>query len=417
MPISSTEYFLIENRLRDENFNDRFDFDERGGNNIFPDVLLDDYQLDDGRYAEFDWSIPNTLGPGLPEMSARDSARLGSGVLIWHIDEEVIRRKFTRDLTLNFINTEPEHLGISLEEADGVRHLIEPFPASLDPGFGSPFDVFGGMVQGVKSPELGNLNITFGPQTNPSTVSYTGLPSNIDISGFRSVTVQPGEPVVDSLVSLDVRFNAVPSGRHTPHTLAGWPRIIGSAAKAGPLVIDLDPAVPGADAVQVTDDGRIYVALASGAGGLAAAMGDSAAGSPAAGDIDGDGIPDLVAVTVRGELHAWRLAQDGSLTALPGWPANLPGRVGATPVLADLNGDGALEVLLGNLNGSGGSQLYAITGNGSHLQGWPVNLEGEAAASAAVLQGVSLAAQAVYVGTLDGKLLAFGNTGKPDVPD
>lgn len=412
VPITSTEYYLIENRLRDENFNDRFDFGERGGNN-FPDILLDDYQLDDGRYAEFDWSIPNTLGLGLPDnMDSTSIARLGSGVLIWHIDEEVIRRKFARDLTLNFVNTESEHLGVALIEADGIRHMIEPFPASLDPGFGSPFDVFGGAVPGVKSLDRGNLNLVFGPRTNPSSRSYTGLPSNIEISGFRSVTVQPGAPVVDSLVAVDVRFNVVRDGRHIPHTLDGWPRITGgTTTKSSPLVINIDPRVPGADVVQATDDGRIYLALASGGGGIAVAMDDSLAGSPAAGDIDGDGFPDLVAATVRGTIYAWRLETGGSLTLLPGWPVRIPGRITATIVLADLNGDGALEVILGNRNGVTGSQLFAIEGDGSHMQGWPVNLDGEVGAGAAVLHGVSLAARALYVGTLDGRLLAFGNSG------
>ncbi|HLA40658.1 MAG TPA: M6 family metalloprotease domain-containing protein, partial [Candidatus Glassbacteria bacterium] len=113
VPISSTEYFLVELRLRDQNFNNKFDYNETGGN-FFPDVMEDDYRLPDGSLAEFDWSIPNVLGPGLPAMSSADSARLGSGVLIWHVDEEVLRENFRSDLTLNYVNTEPQHLGIDL---------------------------------------------------------------------------------------------------------------------------------------------------------------------------------------------------------------------------------------------------------------------------------------------------------------
>ncbi len=413
VPISSTEYYLLENRLRDENFNNSFDFDERGGNNFFPDVLVDDYQMDDGRYAEFDWSIPNTLGPNLPAMSSADSARLGSGILIWHIDEEVLRRNFRDDLTLNFVNTEPQHLGIGLVEADGLNHMLEPFPAALDPGFGSPFDVFGGAVPGVKNIDNDNLNLDFGPYTNPSTVSHTGLPSNIRISGFRSVTVQPDAPVVDSLVALDVQFNAVTGGRHIPHTLSGWPRNLERlTAGSSPLVIDVDPRVSGVDAVQVTDDGRVYVALAAGGGGFAAAADDSVQGSPAAGDIDGDGSPDVVVATSHGSVFAWRLASDGSMTLLPGWPVRLPGRISATPVLADMDGNGALEVLLPNRNGAAGSQLFVLTGDGGHLNGFPVIIEDEAAAPVAVLQDATLAPSAVFVGTLEGKLLAFDSQGR-----
>ena len=413
VPISSTEYFLIENRLRDENFNNKFDYDETDGSNSFPDVMLDDYQLPDGSFAEFDWSIPNLLGPGLPEnMSSEDSARLGSGVLIWHIDEEVIRRNFNPDLTLNFINSDPHHLGIDLEEADGVEHLLATFPATFDPGFGSPFDVFGGGVPGVKTLELGNLNLVFGPYTNPNSSSYTGLPSNIEISGFRSVTVEPGEPVVDSLIAIDIRFNAVPEGEHLSHPLPGWPRNLGTGTlNSSPLVIELDPATPGKDVVQATDNGKVYLAKSSGQVELVVTVPDSILGSPAVGDIFGDGLTNLVVATANGEIWREYIGREPFDVRIL-VPVRLSGRISATPVLADVDGDGALDIIIGNRIPHTGSQLYVINGDGGFVNGFPVNLDGEIEAAVAVLFGVSGNVDMIFAGTLAGSLYAFNAQGE-----
>ena len=412
VPISSTEYFLLENRLRDTNFNGKFDFNETGGN-FFPDIMTDDYRLPDGSFAEFDWSIPNVLAdndttlakvPGAPE-------QLGSGVLIWHIDEEVIRRNFNSDLTLNSVNTVPQHLGVALEEADGIPHMLEAFPATLDPGYGSPFDVFGGGVPGAKSLELGNLNLLFGPYSNPNSTSYTGLPSNIEISGFRSVSVAPGEPLVDSLLALDIRFNSVAQGAHLPHPLSGWPRIIGTGTNgSSPLVIDLDSGAPGSDVVQATDDGRVYVADSRGALTLIAATGDSISGSPAAGDITGDSDPEVVVAGTNGSVYAFTLEGAASFS-LPGFPVHLAGRIGASPVLADVDGDGVLDILIGNRVQHTGSQLYALTGSGRPVSGFPVEVDDEIAAAVAVLHGVSGQAVGIYAGTIAGSLYAFNSQG------
>jgi len=418
VPISSTEYFLIELRLRDENFNNRFDFNEVGGNNFFPDVMVDDYRMPDGRLAEFDYAIPNINGLDKATTAAMDSsqiAQIGSGILIWHIDEEVIRENFTADLVKNWLNTDPYHLGIDLEEADGVAHMLDSYPATLEPGFGSPFDVFGGRVEGVKDETLGNLNLLFGVYTNPNSSSYTGLPSNIEIGGFRSVTVSPGEPVVDSLIAIDIRFNAVPEGEHLPHPLEGWPhRLLTGSLHSSPLVVDLDPGAPGAEAVQVTDDGRVYLAASTGEGRFVAEAGDSVKGSPAVGDITGDGLPELVVASVDGSLRAWHLSLGGPLEAVDGWPLRLGESFRTTPVLADATGDGILDVIIGSSSGSTGSQLYVFNGaTGQSAPGWPVNLDHEVAAAATVELNTAGTAQAIYAGTRAGSLYGFGPAGAP----
>jgi hypothetical protein len=56
---------------------------------------------------------------------------------------------------------------------------------------------------------------------------------------------------------------------------------------------------------------------------------------------------------------------------LPGWPLRT-GEVEGTPAVADLNGDGALDVVFGSDDG----KLYVARGNGSFPPGWPYSLQG-----------------------------------------
>ena len=77
-------------------------------------------------------------------------------------------------------------------------------------------------------------------------------------------------------------------------------------------------------------------------------------GTPVLGDLDGDGFLDIVVAAMDQHVYAW----DRHGSPLPGWPVLVqdpnPGGgqmpAGAesinTPVLADLDGDGRLEVLI-----------------------------------------------------------------------
>lgn len=62
----------------------------------------------------------------------------------------------------------------------------------------------------------------------------------------------------------------------------------------------------------------------------------------AAGDLDGDGLPELVATSQDQYLHAWR--SDGS--ELPGFPVHLYDTTWSSPSLADLDKDGTVEVVV-----------------------------------------------------------------------
>ncbi len=108
-------------------------------------------------------------------------------------------------------------------------------------------------------------------------------------------------------------------------------------------------------------------------------------GAPAYGDIDGDGYEEVV-VSCRqpgagntGRIYAFE--KDGATVA--GFPIYCDGGPTRTPVLVDLDDDGAMEIIV-ELRDWPDGRVCAYHGDGNIMDGWPVAMDYIPASSVAV---------------------------------
>ncbi len=153
IPINVSEYYLVENRVHDTNFNGRFDFIDMNENGIpdNPDTL---------RGTEFDYFLTATTNLS----AGPDSVITGSGLMIYHVDEAALRRALDSG---GYPNDDRDWKGVDLEEADHVQDLDRPVGSFA---YGSFHDSY----------RSGN-NDRFGPDTNPASEDNAGAPTGIEL--------------------------------------------------------------------------------------------------------------------------------------------------------------------------------------------------------------------------------------------
>lgn len=145
------------------------------------------------------------------------------------------------------------------------------------------------------------------------------------------------------------------------------------------LWVDFDGATPGAGRPTTCSGGgpalvvhhaeRLWAFCGQGDAipGWGLSAGDTLVDGLAAGDLDGDGFPEVITQTVHSRLAYWNVTGAPS----PGWPRagtreNLP--TWSAPLALDLDGDGRIDLV--GLNGSG--VIAAFDGAGRTPPGWPL---------------------------------------------
>jgi len=181
VPIAEREYFLVENRIRDAKEDSttvwvrrdglivplKFYREPRGYSSGNQDSLYGTIIDVD----EFDWSLPGGYDT--------DSTYYNGGILLWHIDENVIEEKYAA----NEINADIKHRGVDVEQANGAQDIGEVlntvFGAVI--GSGSAFDFwFKENPLRVKK----KISNTFSPKSFPNANSNDGANSHISLNNF-----------------------------------------------------------------------------------------------------------------------------------------------------------------------------------------------------------------------------------------
>ena len=199
VPINSSEYYLLENRIRDAHKDGARIKYVLGGDTltkVFPADTSGFYSYDTDSLKgvvidvdEFDWAVP------------------GNGIVIWHIDDNIINSKIAE----NQINTDIEHRGVGVVEADGITDIGKQYT-----------DIFGDVVVGEGTNEdlwyssnpAHFYENKFGKDTKPSSTTNSGAYSLITISGFSdyanemNFNINYGDSIVTPVFSRNLNLRS-----------------------------------------------------------------------------------------------------------------------------------------------------------------------------------------------------------------
>ncbi len=176
--ISKNEYFLIENRnnwIKDFVDIDSLlikGFSQQKINNYF-EIIIDSTEVSRDNLTKVVTHVPN-YDYGLP----------GSGILIWHIDENAIKEN---KLNLRSINNNIAKNGIDLEEADGAQDIgFDSQFLFVDPSLGlwSDFWFENNSQFFIANKVLQIDSVEFTNQSFPNSNANTGANSHISLTHF-----------------------------------------------------------------------------------------------------------------------------------------------------------------------------------------------------------------------------------------
>lgn len=265
---------------------------------------------------------------------------------------------------------------------DYLGNLLPGFPVSFGTGFPSDAAAVGDVdgngrdevVLGTWSNEVhiidGDGNSLPGwPITVPHKVYATPVLYDIDDDLLLEVIVGCNDAKVYVFDS---------QGDHFP----GWPREMDAGTafakvKAAPCVGDVD-GLGATIVVGAAVSGKVYAWNADGTGYInpdgffAQTDTSNMRVSPVMADLDSDGRLEIVIADDAGKVYVWN--DDG--TALAGWPLDVGGPHNGffySPSIADIDSDGLLELLICSKE----SAIWAWEADGTDVEGWPVRPAGD----------------------------------------
>ncbi len=497
--ISEKEYFLVENRNRDANrdgatvtmaihdstYTRTWSHDTTGFNAYSISSLFGVITDID----EFDWSLPGGVNTQTREF-------FDGGILIWHIDENVIDSTLATDE----VNANPDRKGVNLMEADGSQDIGQVY-GFLSAGSGSESGTqLDFWYEGNEAPLRVRSN-AFTPTSAPPSTSIDRANSHIVIRDFSprgphmSARIQIGDDMVSPLPNFPVSVDHPVSGNSLktadltgdgfdeiilptglPEIRSGWVyawqsdgRPLDSLfsppgdlvrlsyalrdvsggglvdslflnAHAGqrmtpPVLLDTTCTVGIGDSVWfVGRSGLPFgsplgipasgLSLLSKSGDVISSSSDSSVvilsrtdvtGSLhvphplAAPAVTGNLSPETGLRIVFGTLDGFVYAVTRDLKIAPGFPVPTYGQIHSAPALADVNGDGRIDIVV-----CSGNKIVAMNANGTMLDNFPVSTPSatDILASPVVADLNGNGSADVVTVTQEGLVVAYDRSGK-----
>jgi len=347
VPITEMEYFLIENRQREADFEYIH----------YPDPILNAILADSATgvimgpgWAFYDNNMLNKRASG-----EYDRLLPGDGILIWHVDEIVAYQDYLGSGSNNFLNNtlqwDYNRRFLSLVEADGIID----FGGNYFTGYGDPEDYF----------NMRN-NRQFTPSTNPSTRSNLGADTHISIT---DIYADPADINRDTIMTCDIDIDWYQAGFPT----FGWLEV---GADGGGL-LSLDMNLNGQNEILL---GRGRFLLAANYDGspytnnrrsavyipefdadstlyfipMFALLDTYISGQLAAGDFDNDDSLEIACFDINGKLYLFNCQDDFPVDSLADLldTTVILSSVTADLVAYDLGADGRDDLIAGLANSS-----------------------------------------------------------------
>jgi hypothetical protein len=208
IPISGSEYFLVENRSRDPLSTGQTLKIIQNGIPVFKSFHVDSAGFTNNDISAIQGSVVDAQNYDWAMLGLIDSTHVydGGGIFIWHIDENIINA----GLATNTVNANPDGRGVYLEEAKGAQDIGQVY-SFLDPGSGSengsPLDAW----------YLGNLSVVYANRFDRSSIPN----SNANSGAFSLVTIK------DFSARLPRMTFSVQIGDNYLKSAAGFPKDLG----------------------------------------------------------------------------------------------------------------------------------------------------------------------------------------------
>ncbi len=311
VPINDKEYFLITNRFAYMNDDTISDDPDSSGLRVWKDGVL--VKIDD-----YDMGLPMDLNTG--------------GMAIYHIDQSVI----DADSGWNMINTSFP-FGVDMEEGSGVQDFelsfwdVSDWEAAF---YGEPNDLYA----------MGhNLNM-FGTWTMPSSKDNEG--------GNTFITIENLSSSYDTVLQCRIKFG---------YRQKGFPiKTNDELDVASPSLWERNDSIY---LVIPSVNGNIFVYNSEGnsiTSGSAVYTGDISYSTPAIGDIDKDGMDEIVYTTLGGKLWVYDTDSIFHGRFPVKYSIDLEYPIVGSPVIADINDDSLDEILV-----NASRHLYIVDSDGN----------------------------------------------------